>query len=62
VDLSHPRGSSFNDGVEPELCSMNYTSVDAAVKKVMARGKGAMLAKFDVKGAYRTTPVHPEDK
>ena len=28
VDLSHPRGASVNDGVEPELCTMSYTSVD----------------------------------
>ena len=56
VDLSYPRGSSVNDGVEPELCSMRYTSVDVAVRKVLA------LAKFDVEGAYRTVPVHPEDR
>ena len=35
VDLSHPRGVSVNDGVEPKLCSMNYTSVDVAVKRVL---------------------------
>ena len=35
VDMSHPRGVSVNDGVEPKLCSMNYTSVDVAVKRVL---------------------------
>ena len=62
VDLSHPRGGSVNDGVEPELCSMNYISVDVAVKRVLALGEGAKLAKFDVEGAYRTVPVHPDDR
>ena len=62
VDLSYPRGASVNDGVERELCSMKYTSVDVAVKKVLVLGKGALLAKFDVEGAYRTVPVHPEDR
>ena len=57
VDLSHTRGASVNDGVEPELCSMNYTSVDVAVKRVLALGEGARLAKFDVEGAYWTVPV-----
>ena len=41
---------------------MKYTSVDVAVKKVLVSGKGALLAKFDVEGAYRTVPVHPEDR
>ena len=62
VDLSHPKGASVNDGVEPELCSMKYTSVDEAVKKVLILGAGTLLAKIDVEGAYRTVPVQPEDR
>lgn len=62
VDLSFPRGNSVNDGIEPELCSLHYTSVDEACKRVMARGRGTMLAKFDVEGAFRTVPVHPDDR
>ena len=62
VDLSHPKVASVNDGVEPELCSMKYTSVDEAVRKVLILGAGTLLAKFDVEGAYRTVPVHPEDR
>ena len=41
---------------------MNYTSVDVAVKRVLALGEGARLAKYDVEGAYRTVPVHPDDR
>ena len=62
VDLSHPRGHSVNDGIEPELCSLNYTSVDRAVQRILRLGTGAKLAKFDVESAYRTVPVHPEDR
>ena len=29
VDLSHPDGFSLNDGIEPELCSLSYASVDS---------------------------------
>ncbi len=35
VDLSFPEGHSVNDGIEPELCSMQYTSVDRAVDMVL---------------------------
>ena len=62
VDLSSPKGASDNDGIEPEVCSVRYTSVDAACKRVVAKGRGAMLAKFDVEGAFRTVPVHPDDR
>ena len=30
VDLSFPRGCSVNDAIEPEVCSLYYTSVDEA--------------------------------
>ena len=62
VDLSHPSGASINDGIERELCSLRYTSVDEAVQQVLKRGEGALLAKFDVESAYRNVPVHPEDR
>ena len=59
VDLSHPSGESVNDGIEPELCSLQYTSVAEAVRQVMEMGAGAQMAKFDVESAYRNVPVHP---
>ena len=59
---SRPRGSSVNDRVEPDLCSMKYTSVDVATKKVLALGQGSLLAKFDVESAYRNVQVHPGDR
>ena len=31
VDLSFPRGCSVNDGVEPEVCRLHYTSVASSV-------------------------------
>ena len=62
VDLSHPRGASVNDGIERELCSMKYTSVDEAVRVVVALGPGTQMAKFDIESAYRLIPVHPDDR
>ena len=62
VDLSSPEGASVNDGVDKETSSLSYTSVDAIASRVLALGQGAMLAKMDIKQAYRIIPVHPEDR
>ena len=62
VDLSHPHGSSINDGVDSALCSLSYASVDDAVELALEAGRGALLAKLDVQSAYRNVPVHPEDQ
>lgn len=62
VDLSHPRGASVNDGIEKELCSLKYTSVDEAVRVIRELGPGTQLAKLDIESAYRLIPVHPEDR
>ena len=62
VDLSHPAGSSVNDGIEPELCTLKYTSVDKAVQHLVSIGPGAQLAKLDMESAYRIVSVHPTDR
>ena len=36
-------------------------SVDTVVDRVLALGQGALLAKLDMKQAYRTVTVHPQD-
>ena len=48
VDLSHPVGASVNEGIEPELCSLKYSSVDEAVKLILQQGQAAELAKLDI--------------
>ena len=62
VDLSAPPNFSVNDGISPELCSMHYTSVNQAAELVKVCGPGALLAKLDLKSAYRMVPVHPADQ
>ena len=62
LDLSHPEGRSVNDGIEPELCSLSYSSVDKAVRLIREKGTGAQLAKLDLESAYRMIPVHPDDR
>lgn len=48
----------MNAGV---LCSISYTSVDEAVKFIQHFGYGTLLAKMDLKEAYRSISVHPAD-
>ena len=62
TDLSYPRGLSVNDAIDPKLCSLSYISVDKVARAAMSLGKGALLAKVDIKSAYRLVPVHPEDR
>ena len=62
VDLSSPRGLSVNDGIDPALCSLSYASVEDAAAFVLRAGRGALLAKLDIKSAYRNIPVHPGDR
>ncbi len=40
MDLSFPAGNSVNDGIDPGLCSLQYTSVDFACHKVLELGRG----------------------
>ena len=62
VDLSYPPGMSVNDGISPELSLMSYTKVDDVVQGIWQSGVGSMLAKIDIKSAYRVVPVHPVDR
>ena len=62
VDLSSPSGHSVNDGISKELASLTYVSVDDIVVEVGHRGRGTLLAKMDIKQAYRNIPVHPDDR
>ena len=62
TDLSYPEGASVNDGIPPELCSLKYTSVEAVAAMAQRRGKRALLAKLDIRSAYRLIPVNPQDR
>ena len=41
---------------------MSYTSLDHAVELAKKMGKGSLLAKLDLREAYRAVPVHPSDQ
>lgn len=62
TDLSFPKGQSVNEAIDPKLCSLSYITVEEVAQKAMSLGVGSMLAKIDIRSAYRLIPVHPEDR
>ena len=62
VDMSSPEGNSINDGIPESLCSLSYVGVKDASLRLRRVGKGALLAKVDIRSAYRNVPVHPDDR
>ena len=62
LDLSFPKSKSVNDGIPKDLCSLHYITVDDAIRQIIASGKGALLAKADIKSAFRLLPLHPTDR
>ena len=59
TDLSHPSGMSVNDGISSELCTLNYVTIDDAILSILQSGRCTILAKIDVKSAFRLLPMHP---
>ena len=60
--MSSPEGVSVNDGISESLCSLTYVTIMDGAKGVTAHGKGSLMAKVDIRNAYRVVPVHPEDR
>ena len=61
LHLSAPYGASVNDGISKEEFSLHYSSVDDAVKLLHSYGKGTIMAKVDLKAAFRMVPVCAAD-
>ena len=62
MDLSSPKNSSVNDGIDPTLSSLSYASINHLSTLIQSLGRGAMLVKTDIKEAYCMIPVHPQDQ
>ena len=54
-------GSSVNDFIPSDFCSVHYASVDDAVRIIKKLGIGYTLAKADDWSAFRIIPVHPKE-
>ena len=61
TDRSFPEGSSINDGIDTPACSLSYVTVQEVMHRAVSIGKGLLLAKIDIKSAYKLVPVSPLD-
>jgi len=61
LDLSSPDDQfSVNDGIDKNLFSLKYITIDNVAAAISECGQGALLGKIDIQSAFRIIPVHPE--
>lgn len=60
-NLSAPQGQSVNDFIDPDQCSVQYTSFDNTTTMISKLGRSALLGKKDIANAFRLLPIRPED-
>ena len=61
MHLSAPPGRSVNDYIPREQFTLTYATVDDAVRLLTTLGKDALMAKADLKAAFRNIPTNPAD-
>ncbi len=59
-NLSAPKGRSINDGIPDEFAAMDYDRFDSAMDMVRKVGRGAWMAKVDLKAAFKHILVRPD--
>ena len=57
-----PEGFSVNDDIPEVLCSLSYVTINDTIQGILAYGWGTLLAKVYICNAYRTVPVHLDDR
>lgn len=62
TDLSFPEGASINDAIDPALCPLKYITVNQVAQQAILLGKGSLIAKIDIKAAYRLILVAPQQR
>ena len=59
--LSSPKGMAINDFISDDEASVSFNTFDSAAKIVASLGPGALMAKLDMKSAFRICPVRVSD-
>ena len=59
--LSFPSGNSVNDFIDEEFCKVKYSSFDNVVEMISSLGKGAKIAKIDIRQAFRLLKINKAD-
>ena len=47
IDLSAHKGRKVNDGIEPALCTLSYTTVYTVAEIIARMERGSLVAKID---------------
>ena len=61
LHLSYPNCDSVNYFIDRDIFHVNYSSIDEAVSMIQLMGQGTLLAKTDLKSAFRLLPIYPGD-
>jgi len=61
--LSFPKSgdTSINSSIPKEDFSLQYTTIDNAIKAILGLGQECFLAKTDIESAFRLIPLRPSD-
>ena len=59
TDLSYSLGKNVNDGIEAELCSLVYTSLDQVARATACYPPEALLAKVHIEFAHSPSQCTP---
>ena len=59
--LSNPEGTSINDGISKDLCTVQYQTIDDAIKLVKHYGKSSLLSKTDIENSFRLVPINKQN-
>ena len=59
IELSHPQGHSINEYIPKTLCSLSYITVDDAIDSIVELDPHTLLAKVDIKSAFRLLRTCP---
>ena len=59
--LAYRQGTSINDHIPKDPFSLSYVRVDDAISILQSLGRGAFMAKTDLKSAFRLIPIHLND-
>ena len=62
INLSAPESASVNDNLHRSLTHVAYSSIEDAVLLMHHLGRSCLMAKVDIRNAYRLLPVHPNDR
>ena len=60
-DLSFPKEDSVNSHIDPLYTAVSYEDLDCCIALLLSLGQGTLIAKADLKDAFRIVPIHPDD-